>query len=193
LRILSRKLHSGFWRIFSIRIALFIPQMKLTAHRARPWPYCLHELLIVAGLLGLAAGCKESAGGAGAVTARPLPPPKVELGPVACLATHWHPDGPPDQKQIENVLLRELVRQGVLIAIREEMGLVTRDETLQEPFPESAESSKPASAKSASHATAAESNAAAPLEVDLEATHSGRWTASLYGAGAVAENPVWRH
>ncbi|MEM1303591.1 MAG: hypothetical protein AAGG46_01765, partial [Planctomycetota bacterium] len=69
--------------------------------------------------------------------------------PVVSLRTEWFPlagndlpafkprygkrkKAPPKAPLIESRLLRELARQAVLLAAREELGLATRDETLGE-------------------------------------------------------------
>lgn len=55
---------------------------------------------------------------------------------VVCLHTEWLPTGEVEKGALPSILVRELGRQAVLIAARDELGLLTRDETLGEPFPE---------------------------------------------------------
>ncbi len=67
-----------------------------------------------------------------AATAGDSPPAPVES--VVCLTTDTYPA----EDIFQDVLKREIVRQAVLVAAREELGVLTRDETLGEPFPEGA-------------------------------------------------------
>jgi hypothetical protein len=111
-----------------------------------------------------------------------LPPPKIELGDVVCLKTAWYPQSAYEEDETENRIFREIVRQGVLLAVREEMCLVTRDETLGEQFPDipaddGASGKQPAKA----------------LELWLELGEDGSWEARLSGAGTTYDNPVWSH
>lgn len=134
----------------------------------------------IATLIILTVGCAPSSESDKA-TVVAQPPPKVRLGDVVCLTTNWYPQTAQDEDETENRIFRELVRQGVLLAAREEMSLVTRDETLGEPFPKSPEEGETAQAE------------AQPLEVWLELDPDGAWHARLHGAGTTFDNPVWRH
>ena len=60
----------------------------------------------------------------------PSPGPEAAAAKAVLLRTH-EPD-PQDRFAKRGILLRELVRQAVLLAAREELGLSTRDETLRE-------------------------------------------------------------
>lgn len=75
--------------------------------------------------------------------AEPTIPPRDVVGSVLCLTTETYPtDG-----VFADRLLREIVRQGVLIAARDELGMLTRDQTLGEPFPESESSAENATGR----------------------------------------------
>ena len=120
---------------------------------------------------------------AAAASAEPQAPPKVTLNGVAALATEWYPNQSEVNSTTDNRLLREVVRQGVLMALREELGLVTRDETLGE---------------SLTLANAGEADAAAspvdPLSLSFDWDRAdGGWHAELSGAGAPGDNPIWKH
>jgi len=56
---------------------------------------------------------------------------------VVCLHTEYLPFVDHDGNLLKYRLVRELGRQAVLLAARDELGLSTRDETLGEPFPDS--------------------------------------------------------
>jgi tetratricopeptide (TPR) repeat protein len=114
-------------------------------------------------------------------------PPKVELDGVAYLATQWYSQYPKNEDETENRLIRELVRQGVLIAAREELGLVTRDETIGELISDTSNNTNAAEKKTD------DKEPGEPLEVWLEIDPDGTWEARLFGAGTVRDNPVWRH
>src|SRR5262245_37393936 len=60
--------------------------------------------------------------------------PAIDAKPVVCLHTEYYPT---KQEALKFRLMRELGRQAVLIAARDELGLVTRDQTLDEVFPDS--------------------------------------------------------
>ncbi len=71
---------------------------------------------------------------------QPDKPPVAALPPIVCLHTEYMP-----LKQDEALkyrLMRELGRQALLIAARDELGLSTRDETLGEVFPDSVTQAK---------------------------------------------------
>ena len=53
---------------------------------------------------------------------------------VFCLTTEWFPLPKSESSALESRMLRELARQAVLIAARDELGLSTRDQTLGETF-----------------------------------------------------------
>ncbi|CAN0361818.1 unnamed protein product, partial [Ectocarpus sp. 4 AP-2014] len=74
----------------------------------------------------------------------------------------------------EDRLLREIVRQGILISARENLGLPTRDETFGEQFPESASGSP-----------------IHPLMVAIEFSQEGQWNASLRIVGASSATSLW--
>lgn len=61
-------------------------------------------------------------------------PPAAKERPIVCLHTEFHPIK--DEEVLRFRLVRELGRQALLIAARDELGLATRDETLDEAFPE---------------------------------------------------------
>jgi tetratricopeptide (TPR) repeat protein len=132
-------------------------------------------LLMAIGLGATVAGCSNS-------------PPKVELDRVARLSTQWYSQYGPEEDETENRLVRELVRQGVLMAARDELGLVTRDETLGEFTSDTSANPDSAVDKKTNDTATAE-----PLEVWLEVEPGGTWEARLFGAGTVRDNPVWRH
>ncbi|HEX4414405.1 MAG TPA: hypothetical protein VH107_12300, partial [Lacipirellulaceae bacterium] len=111
--------------------------------------------------------------------------PKVVLGKVVSLSTHWYPEPKRQPDQIENPLLRELVRQAVLIVAREDLGLQTRDETLAEAFPDANHDS--------TSGDATKDHVASPLEVAIDVRSTGTWSAQLFGAGTTFETPVWKH
>jgi tetratricopeptide (TPR) repeat protein len=140
--------------------------------------------MLVAGSVCGLAGCSRPSSAQTAEAAAP----KLALGKVVCLSTHWYPEPKREPDQIENPLLRELVRQAVLIVARDDFGLVTRDETLGESFPGVSEeqSAKPASDE------AEKGPAIAPLEVAIDVRSTGTWNAQLFGAGTTHENPLWK-
>jgi tetratricopeptide (TPR) repeat protein len=140
----------------------------------------------VAALSLIVTGCGQETSAPAAAVPAPLPPPKVSLGRVACITTQWYPQGADANDETENSLIREIARQGVLMALREEMGLVTRDETLGEPFPAAA-------GADADSPREAAKDPAEPLAVAFDLDKSGEWTAKLSGAGAAPHNPVWKH
>lgn len=124
------------------------------------------------------------------------PAPKVVLGPVVCLKTNWFPSDAPKGDESQSRLGRELMRQAVLIALRDDLGYVTRDETLEEPI--SAAQLQPSESRIAPNAqskSAAANGAtsAEPLDVSFHITNDGKWEAHLYGAGTSFNNPVWHH
>jgi hypothetical protein len=80
-----------------------------------------------------------------------------------------------------------LVRQGVLMAAREELGLVTRDETLGEPLPGSTDGANTKNANDVAKV------AADALSLQLKVDIQGTWEARLFGAGSTRDNPVWHH
>ncbi len=129
-------------------------------------------------------GCEQRSGTATPVSTSPSPP-SVTLGAVVGLTTHWYPDRAQNDDETENKLVRELVRQGVLMAVREELGLVTRDETLEEPLSN-------ATTKTRDTDNDAESQAE-PLALSLNLDAGGSWEARLYGAGTTQDNAVWQH
>lgn len=140
--------------------------------------------------LSLAMGCGEApSGGATSPAAsvaeaplQPQAPPTITLAGVAALTTQWYPNNSECNTTTENRLLREVIRQGVLMAMREELGLVTRDETLGEPLtnvdPDAADSDIPP---------------VEPFALDFHWDRTNVWHAELSGAGAPADNPVWKH
>ena len=150
------------------------------------------RVVVASCLLLTAAGCGQQAGSAGESAAVTLPPPKIELGEIACLTTQWYPDNVHDNDETENRIARELVRQGVLMTLREELGKVTRDETLQESFPEPKDA-KAATAKSNSGPERPAAPTNEPLSVWLDLEPDGSWEARLFGAGSTRDNPVWKH
>ena len=137
---------------------------------------------IVALAVTINVGCERSRQDSKAAVAADQTPPKIRPGSVFCLTTQWYPDRSTFRDESEYKLLRELVRQSVLIAAREELGMVTRDETLEEPFPAMSDT------MSSDVAQGVE-----PLAMCVEVYGSSSWDASLYGAGATRENPVWHH
>jgi tetratricopeptide (TPR) repeat protein len=70
----------------------------------------------------------------------PEKPPVTALPPIVCLHTEFLPYR--DTETLRYRLMRELGRQALLIAARDELGLATRDETLGEAFPESVTQAK---------------------------------------------------
>src|SRR3954452_20516842 len=62
------------------------------------------------------------------------------LPPIVCLHTEYLPSKDPQMLRFR--LMREIGRQAVLIAARDELGLLTRDETLDEVFPDSVKQAK---------------------------------------------------
>src|SRR4051812_16921459 len=141
------------------------------AYKYRAIPLSLF-ILVSAVLLGCS---KHPATTTSTAKAEPAPP-KIKLGRVVPLRTQWYPLRADCEDESEDKLARELVRQGVLIAVRDELGLVTRDETLQEPID-----------------AAVAPDSAEPLTVSLDVDIQGSWNAQLYGAGATEDNPVWKH
>ena len=115
--------------------------------------------------------------------AAPPSPPQLHLANTFCLTTQWYPLNPQEEDETENRLLRELIRQGVLMVAREEFGLTTRDETLGESFAE------------LNNVDSKVENPPKydPLSIQLDVNRSGTWEATLYGAGTVEDNPVWNH
>ena len=169
-------------------MALFVRQF-LSRQLARLLTIAVASICLI-----VLAGCGQSGSSKVESAAAPLAPPKIQLGKVACLTTQWYPDTAANEDETENKILRELVRQGVLIAAREELGLATRDETLEEPFPKPTSLSQlPANGTEAVQQPAEDQSRVDPLSVWLEVDPSGTWEACLYGAGAVLENPVWQH
>jgi tetratricopeptide (TPR) repeat protein len=66
--------------------------------------------------------------------------PPVKAPPIICLHTEFLPFK--QEEALKYRLMRELGRQAVLIAARDELGLATRDETLDEVFPDSVTKAK---------------------------------------------------
>src|SRR3954468_21674106 len=143
-------------------------------------------ILVSAVLLGCS---KHPATTTSTAKAEPAPP-KIKLGRVVPLRTQWYPLRADCEDESEDKLVRELVRQGVLIAVRDELGLITRDETLNEPFPVTAESA--GNAAKVDDAQAAAAPPADALSLSLNVEPSGAWEARLFGAGAAQDNPVWK-
>jgi tetratricopeptide (TPR) repeat protein len=92
--------------------------------------------------------------------------------PLFCLSTEFFPLLPEQvgDGAMQNRLCREIARQAVLVAAREELQLPTRDETLQEPFPEATATQPP------------------PLSLELRIKRSGPYTIRLLGDG---EKLIW--
>ncbi|TWT86183.1 hypothetical protein Mal64_39230 [Pseudobythopirellula maris] len=113
--------------------------------------------------------------------------PREPIGPLLCLRTEWYPQRPEGDGGVEHATLREIFRQGVLIAARDELGLVTRDQTLGEPFPTTTDT------PDAPEAGEPNTNSKAPPALDLTVRidQSGNWEARLTGAGWTAAKPVW--
>jgi hypothetical protein len=93
---------------------------------------------------------------------KPAPPVQV-----FCLDATYRPE---NARQRQSLLVRELVRQAVLIAAREELGLPTRDAALREPFPAGART----------------------FDVEIDTNNDGEFRASLLERtpGAKA-TPLW--
>jgi tetratricopeptide (TPR) repeat protein len=142
-------------------------------------------LPILMGLTLLLFGCSK--GDTTPTNASPSPAsrPHIELGRVFCLATQWYPQSQKIPDETENRLVREVVRQGVLMAAREELRLVTRDETLEEPFPKTTVTATAAAIGTNEHTLE-------PLSLSLEVKEDGAYEARLFGAGASRDNPVWQ-
>src|SRR5262249_13054867 len=127
----------------------------------------------VAGILlvSLAAGFAGCSGPSHAKSAstEQAAPPKIALDKIVYLSTHWYPEPQRQPDQIENPLLRELARQAVLIVARDDFGLVTRDETLGESFPDTnnEESANP------DPGDAKKLPAATPLEIAIDVRSTG--------------------
>lgn len=97
-----------------------------------------------------------------------------------CLTTTWYPEK--DRAvETENRILRELVRQGVLLSVRDNLGLVTRDESLGEPH----------NAPTADHSEPKQP--LRPFNLSFEINLDGDWKARLFGGGTTYENPAWQH
>lgn len=96
----------------------------------------------------------------------------AEKPAVVGLATEFFPLPVEHDKFLQDRLYREIVRQAVLLAAREELGLATRDETLGEPLPEAADGQP------------------GVLRLELRATHEGEYTARLFAADASADAPL---
>lgn len=141
----------------------------------------IQPTLLVAGVICLLAGLSLPSSSQAASS--------IDVGKVVCLSTHWYPEPQRQPDQIENPLLRELVRQGVLIVARDDFGLATRDETLGEAFPGASED------ESANPPTsgANQKPAKPPLEVAIDVRSTATWNAQLFGAGRARENAIWKH
>jgi hypothetical protein len=142
-------------------------------HRAEKLDAILQPLLFL--LVAIVCGCSKDPAATTSLKTEPAPP-KIKFGRVVPLRTQWYPLRAEWENESEDKLLRELVRQGVLIAIRDDLGLVTRDETLEEPVD-----------------TGAPPDSAEPLTLSLNVDTHGSWEVQLYGAGATQDNPVWNH
>ncbi|BBO32634.1 tetratricopeptide repeat protein [Lacipirellula parvula] len=156
---------------------------------------CVHvavpAFVLLLGLLPI-AGCDEapsaavpsspvSAANAAREPAKPQTPPSIKLDRVAALSTQWYPNHSECNTMTDNRFLREVVRQGVLMALREELGLVTRDESLGEPLAQ-----RPPDAKNVDLQVD-------PLALNFHWDTTNVWHAELSGAGAPADNPIWKH
>ncbi|QDV75300.1 hypothetical protein K2D_35890 [Planctomycetes bacterium K2D] len=124
-------------------------------------------------------GCSEQATppvGQSPAQATPLEPPRKVVGSVLCLTTETYPaDG-----VFADRLLREIVRQGVLIAARDELRMITRDEALGERFPEFG-GSEGEPAHQAKHA----------IGLKSQFNDDGGWNARLYVEDGPQYAPIW--
>ena len=116
----------------------------------------------------LAEGSKEAGSG---------PPIRLAPGQPFYLGTDWYPKDPQGEDPTENRLFREIIRQSVLIAVREELGIVTRDESLGEQ-PDISANKK-------------DEQPTFSLSVDLNS--DGSWEAVLYGGEFTPAEPIWKH
>ncbi len=105
--------------------------------------------------------------------------PQVRLGRIVSMDTAWYPRAGIANQEKQLGINREIVRQGVLLAVREELGLLTRDATLQEPLVETPSVSGDPPLE--------------PLHVDTTIFTSGKFSAVLYGAGTTHEQPIWSY
>ena len=99
---------------------------------ARTW--CFALLVLTAALRSVPALSDDKPG------EHPDKPHAVTLPPIVCLHTEYMPLK--EENALKYRLMRELGRQALLIAARDELGLSTRDETLGEVFPESVTQAK---------------------------------------------------
>lgn len=91
-------------------------------------------------LLAVTSLCAaDPARAADATANEPSKPPVTAATPIVCLHTEFYPI---KHEALKFRLMRELGRQAVLITARDELGLATRDETLDEVFPDSVKQAK---------------------------------------------------
>ena len=89
------------------------------------------------------------------------------------LATRFRTIGWPREGQVTGLLHREIIRQGLLIAARDELGLSTRDQTLQEPFVD------------------ADGQQLEPLDIFTEVKLRGRALVELYRGSGDDQEKIW--
>lgn len=77
-----------------------------------------------------------------ATTAEDAVPPKSDAERILCLHTEYLPNPHAETGVMETRIGRELGRQAVLLAARDELGMRTRDETLGEHFPDAVTTAK---------------------------------------------------
>jgi tetratricopeptide (TPR) repeat protein len=135
-------------------------------------------LLFVAGFACI-IGCSDKATPTTAESQAkvvPSEPPRDVVGSVLCLTTETYPTN----GVFADRLLREIVRQGVLIAARDDLGMFTRDQTLGEPFPESESSVESATGR-----------AIKPLGLSAHFGANGDWSAKLSVEDAPQLSFIW--
>ncbi len=147
-------------------------------HSNRLWPHLnrsgFHQALTVT--MAVLIRCAASA------ASSPAPSGPDNQPPPTILALHAQvPRGLTDSKNFGGLLVRELVRQAVLVAARDGLGAVTRDENLGELIPDSA----PVGSPSESSSTTLD------LDVSTLTNNDGAIKVEILGGPSMARQSIW--
>jgi len=131
-----------------------------------------HRALWATLVLGIAVGTSTSS----AEEENPLPQREVVFLSIEYLPCKWEDD------LLESRILRELVRQAVLLAARDELALITRDETLEEFLDREHRENLPSEGAAT----------ASTLNVKVRAYWKKKINVELRLAASDQEQPIWK-